>query len=471
MLIRRAVPFLFGVVLGVMVQAVRAGRVALDKPIAISTLKADRKPLDGRLVAYDEDGFELARGKNKSITVRWSELGPPGLFNVRSAILRDKATGEQWLELGRKLLTIEGGAPFADRAFARAVKLDGRLAAKVEAFKRAKPEKANAGKSTATQDRDATAEMGPGAGATTGPHVVGRVDAATWGQLPEAQQAAQVKRLKAFAQSAAERLNKDLSLKETKYFLFYSDLPSDEAARWAGLLDRMYARLAELFGVPREARETAPAAAKEGRSTRTSTATNHINVWNGKALVFVFKTAGDYRQFQIRVHQTDPGTSAGMCHCFGDGKVHIAFYKQADELAFAHVLVHESVHGFLHRFRAPPNVPSWANEGLAEVIASELVPRPGRSTESESRARSGLQLRGGLSGMLDGRHIEAWQYPVAETLCAFMIRQSKPRYVDFIVGIKEGLTWEQSLEQRYGTRRDRLVRAYGESLGIKGLKE
>ena len=62
-------------------------------------------------------------------------------------------------------------------------------------------------------------------------------------------------------------------------------------------------------------------------------------------------------------------------------------------------------------------------------------------------------------------------YPVAETLCAFMIRQNKRNYVDFVVGIKEGLTWEESLEQRYKAPRDRLVRAYGESINLHGLKE
>jgi len=154
-----------------------------------------------------------------------------------------------------------------------------------------------------------------------------------------------------------------------------------------------------------------------------------------------------------------------------DGKVHIAFYRQADPLTFAHVLVHESVHGFVHRFRAPPSLPSWVNEGLAETIASELVPRAARANETTNRARASLQQYSGMGGMLDARQISPWQYPVAETLCAFMIRQNKRNYVDFVVGIKEGLTWEESLEQRYKAPRDRLVRAYGESINLHGLKE
>ena len=69
--------------------------------------------------------------------------------------------------------------------------------------------------------------------------------------------------------------------------------------------------------------------------------------------------------------------------------------------------------------------------------------------------------------MMDARHIDGWAYPVAETLCAYMIGQNKRNYVDFINGIKDGLTWEKSLEQRYKAPRDRLARAYRASLGLK----
>jgi hypothetical protein len=381
-------------------------------------------------------------------------------------------------------MEVEGGTPFADRAFGRAVRLDPGLKAAVEqartkATAPAKQPKSEDGAEKDSKAKDGEAHAGEGegggGGSMTGPQVVGSVDAKTWGKRSDAEQAAMVAKLKDFADAAGKRLNKKLTLKETKFFLFYSDLSPEEAANWSGLLDRMYGRLAELFGVQKEA---GPAIASPGSSRTRPTAGAaaggagaYSNVWYGKALVFVFKDAGDYRRFQLLIHRTDPGTSAGMCHCYGDGQVHIAFFRQEDQLTFAHVLVHESVHGFVHRFRSPETVPSWANEGLAEVIASELVPQAGRSKERPSVARAVLQRYGGLGGMLDSRHITGWQYPVAETLCAFMIRQGKKNYVDFIIGIKEGLGWEESLEQRYKAPRDRLVRAYGESLGIKGLKE
>jgi hypothetical protein len=439
-----------------------AERVTLDKPVQISTVKADKKPLSGKLVAYDEEGFELARGKDKTVRVLWSELAAPGVYNVMSTIVGPRAGGEDWVWVGRTLFAVEGGEPFAERAFAKALKLDPKLLDAVDAARKtaARAEAvadgdgaADPGESTATPP--AAEDTGDGTAMASGPQVIGKSDGKAWPPMTGGQRAAAVAELKTFAEAAGKKLNKSLALQETKYFLFYSDLPPQDAVKWAGLLDRMYARLAELFAVQRE-----PAPPGAGRG-------GYVNVWHGKALVFVFQNPDDYRRFQQVVHQTDAGSSAGMCHCFGNGRVHIAFYRQAEELTFAHVLVHESVHGFIHRFRSPALVPSWANEGLAEVISSELVPRPGRDKQREFLAKSGLQSRADVGGMMDAKHIDGWQYPVAETLCAFMVRQNKRGYVEFIIGIKEGLTWQQSLEQRYKAPRDRLVRAYRESLGLK----
>ena len=447
--------------LSLLAPAARAERVELEKPVQVSTIKADKTRVEGKLVAYDDDGFELARGGGKTVTVKWSEMGPPGVFNILTSIVGPKAGGEDWVEVGRTMLRVEGGGPFADKAFDRALKADPKLKEEVEAARQEKPSPEGGEAASATADGaapDGAAPTGAGAGAGTagGPQMIGAAQAGAWPPLTEEQRAKKVEELKAFAADAGTKLKKELLLRETKYFLFYSDLPVDEAQNWAGLLDRMYARLAELFAVPREAKS--PGA---GRG-------DYANVWLGKALVFVFQNPDDYRRFQMVVHKTPAGPSAGMCHCFGDGRVHIAFYKQQDELTFAHVLVHESVHGFIHRFRTPAHVPSWANEGLAEVIASELVPRKGRATERQLIAKQQLESRGeDMGGLFTVKHIEGWQYPVAETMCAYMIQQNKRRYVDFIVGIKEGLTWEQSLEQRYKAPRDRLVRAYRASLGLK----
>src|SRR5690606_17365852 len=147
----------------------------------------------------------------------------------------------------------------------------------------------------------------------------------------------------------------------TDYFLFYTDLDRREAERWGALLDRMYDRLCDLFGVARG-----------------------TNIWRGKCLIFVFRDPQDYYRFEAQVHGQPGDDTAGRCWQFGDGRVHITFYRQPHESRFAHVLVHEAVHGFLHRYRSPARIPSVWNEGLAEVIAGELVPRARSVTQRQN---------------------------------------------------------------------------------------
>ncbi|HXE55660.1 MAG TPA: hypothetical protein VN541_21730 [Tepidisphaeraceae bacterium] len=282
----------------------------------------------------------------------------------------------------------------------------------------------------------------------TAARMAGAQTAEPWPKLSAQQQAEAISQLKDFANQTQSTLKRPLNAFETKYFLFCSDLKPQEAQNWAGLLDRMYVKLAEMFAVPKGE-----------------------NIWRGKALIFVFSRADDYRRYEKEMMHTDPTGTAGMCHASSNGIVRIAFYRQKDALNFAHVLVHESVHGFLHRYRTPVNIPSWANEGLAETIATDLVPQSGRRNEVITQARENMRQHGGdLGEFFTTDHIEGWQYPVAETLCTFMIQNGKRNYVNFINGIKDGLSWRDSLDEKYQAPVERLVRVFGNQLGVRGLR-
>jgi hypothetical protein len=284
-------------------------------------------------------------------------------------------------------------------------------------------------------------------GIAKGPETVGKVDEGAWGKLTDEQQAVAIAELKKFGEEARAKVNANLALHETKYFLFYSDLKTAEAAKWANMLDRMYLRLAGLFGI------------KDGE-----------NIFRGKAAVFVFAREMDYQAFQKTMHDTDPADTAGLCHQYGNGDVHIAFYRQPNDTDFAAVLVHESVHGFLHRYRKPPTVPTWVNEGLAETIAAELVPQKGKRQEYRQNAIAIVRERGSLGpDFFSTDRLEDWQYPVAHALSEFMIKQNKKNYVAFIDGIKDGMKWEEALAQKYGVPQDRLVAAFADSWNIRGM--
>jgi hypothetical protein len=270
-----------------------------------------------------------------------------------------------------------------------------------------------------------------------------------WPTLNQAEQNAAIAQLKDYAQQTQSHLNIPLRSFETQYFLFCTGLSQHEADQWAGLLDRMYGKMAEMFAVP------------PGK-----------NIWRGKALIFIFTRSEDYQRYEKDMAHTDARNTAGMCHAFRDGAVKIAFFRQTDELEFAHVLVHESTHGFIHRYRSPVPVPSWANEGLAETVASDLVPQKGHILAVRNDARDQIQSRQNhLGNFFKTDHIEAWQYPVAQMLCTFMIQASAPNYVAFINGIKDGLTVDQSLSECFQAPRERLVAVFGQWIGVRGLRD
>jgi hypothetical protein len=426
---------------------VRAGeKVTLEKPVSVTGKKLDKSKFGGRVVSYDDAGFEIKIKADETEAVAWKDLDARTQFVVRNSLIPPKDAAAH-LELGRDLLGVEGGKEWADKAFAIAVRLDASLKDKVAEIKK---DAAEEGKKPASAKKDGGESGGkPEVMANEermGPKVVGDIQKQFWGPQTPDQQAAALEELKKFAEETKKKVNSNLVLYETKFFLFYSDLPTQEAKNWSGLLDRMYVKLAEMFAIdPKQ------------------------NIWRGKAIVFVFKNKGDYPRFETVMHQTDSGGSDGMCHQFGDGAVHIAFYRQKDELLFAHVLVHESVHGFIHRYRTPTPVPNWANEGLAEWIARQLLvdKQPNEAKKVRYYAQYFMRQYGGVADLFEVQHIQGWQYPVAEMLTSFMIEQNRKGYVAFINAVKDGMPWEEALETKYKAPRDKLLPAFGQAMKVK----
>ena len=97
-----------------------------------------------------------------------------------------------------------------------------------------------------------------------------------------------------------------------------------------------------------------------------------------------------------------------------------------------------------------------------------MVPQAGRDIRVRERARDELKAHDyNLGDFFTLGQIDGWQYPVAETLTTFMIRQSKSNYVDFINGMKDGLEWQEAIQTKYKAPLQRLVPIYGAWLGLK----
>lgn len=445
------------ILVGVMATTgVLAERVSLDRPMNVVVKVEDDTRLRGRLTAWDDTGFDLTDKDGAVHDVAWASLAVGQVYQIHEGLLPND--GRAWLRLGLRLREMDGGGPYAERAYTRALRLDEGLSGKVEQARKGEAvdvDAADAPAGGAKQDVWLPpAEDGPdgeivggGEGMAEGPRIIGGGAAANWGPQPQDKTDAAIARLKAFGEDTKAKINGNLKLFETDFFILYTDLSPEESRRWAGELDRMYARLCDLFGLPRDQ-----------------------NIWLGKCLILIFRSEPDYHRFQQVMHGTDSRHAAGMCHGYGSGEVHVAFYRQPEEMGFAHLLVHETVHGFLHRYRSPVHIPTWINEGLAETIGVELIPKCTWVPAKQNLGKTQLKLMGHTAGLFQNDRLEAWQYGVSASLTQFMIAQNKKGYVAFVNGIKDGQPWEQSLETNYGVGLDKLVRVFGTTQGAANLR-
>jgi hypothetical protein len=420
----------------VLMLAVTASAAEVSPPLPATIPLIEGQPVKGQITKFDGETVTVLAGETAT-DIPWTDVKPQAIFALHERLLAKGGGGEQWMAVGVTLMKVAGGTALAERAFARAARLDPTLKGEIDA--------ARSGVATSRPtftDGDADDAAADGAAAPAG---------VTWGRQDDAERAQTVKTLKKRAGEMLARAGTTkLTLAETNYFLFYTDMTPTEAQRWTQVLDRMYARLAEMFGVPKDE-----------------------NLWHGKAVIFVFVKREDFQAFEeaaFNIAKDAAPAAAGRCHQRGDGSVYVTFYRSASPDAFARLLVHESTHGFLFRYRARTRIPSWANEGLAQVIEYELVPAAGLLQAEHAQARVELRKPNALKDFFASEQIEPAQYPIAQTLTEFMIRQNKRGYVAFINGIKDGLRWDEALKEKYGLGADELIAAYGQSMGVAGLR-
>jgi hypothetical protein len=268
-----------------------------------------------------------------------------------------------------------------------------------------------------------------------------------WPELTDAEREAAVNERKVFF-FKAQAAYPQLQFHETKYFLFYTDLPAAKLAPFIRDLDTMYARLATSFGVP------------AGK-----------NIWLGKAVIVMFLGQADMWRFDQEVLKAESYAGyQARCHCSTDGHVVISGWIGDDPAVFAHTLVHETAHGFLWRHRSTVHIPSWINEGVADWIAGVVAPASRGTPRAQELAVKQLRQTGSAGGdFFTATNVTGWQYGLASSLVEYLLRTDAAAYRQFIDGIKEGATPEESLQAAYGLTCEQLLANYGRQIGVPRL--
>lgn len=421
------------------------GRVLADsqgnrEPVSavrLTVRDAEGQVLKGEMLHFNLEGFTIRlNDSNEDATIPWSSQNAEWAYRVMQRIYsRERA--EDWLMAAEILEPLEQGERYSELAIKRAQTLDPDVVAKAR-------NKGGSGES----DVQTPGTSGDSAHHEHGPVVVGGdSNMKVWPTLTPEQHQAAIDQLHQETQSALDKVGITTSHTETDFFILYTNLDRNEARRWLGLLDKMYIRLCKVFDIDRK-----------------------TNIWRGKALIVILREPAQYAKYNAAAFGNPMSGSAGVCVSYGNGHVKISFYRQPDEGEFAHVLVHEAVHGFVHRYIGPGYVPNWANEGLAEFLADDLVPRTGIMDRKRDYSLQMLRRTRHLGAFFLLPNIEGWQYGVAYDLATTMIRENRKGYVKFIQAIKGGKPWQKALEEDYGLSVDQLIRGYGRVLKISDLK-
>jgi hypothetical protein len=268
-----------------------------------------------------------------------------------------------------------------------------------------------------------------------------------WPELSAEEHEAEVERLERFV-AEVQKLFPRLRVSRTHEFLVATDIPPNQMAPYVAKLDTMHDTLCDLYGIPR------------GEP-----------VWKGKCLVIAFLAEADYVAFEARVMRVETRGTHGLCHQGSDGRVIMACHRGDDEAAFAHMLVHETSHGFNHRWLSPTRLPNWLNEGIAEWVAAKVVPTSNQVQLKEAVAADFMRANGNLGPEFFERpNIAPVQYGMASSMVRMLAGRDARKFGGFVAAVKEGTPPEEALRDAFKYDVDGLVQAYGKLGGVPALR-
>ncbi|MEN6457459.1 MAG: basic secretory protein-like protein [Thermoguttaceae bacterium] len=276
-----------------------------------------------------------------------------------------------------------------------------------------------------------------------------------WPDLTADQQETAIKAQQAYVRKVSERFSSlNMQLHETQYFLFLSDLPPKAALAVTACLDTMYAQLCKAFAIKQ-----------------------HEQVWlGGKLPVIAFSRPEHFSAFEKEFFKNGAELQnvQGIAHQQSNGIVVVSCRCGNDPYYFAGVLVHETTHGFVHRYKSAQRVPSWLNEGIAEWVAMNVVTRDQgirrRVQDSLVRTRQSGNLGGDFFTCEHLATGQKTQYGIATAMIDYMLRSNPKGFRTLIEDIKLGVKWQKALQKSYRVTPEQLAQQFGEAVvGIPNL--
>ena len=269
----------------------------------------------------------------------------------------------------------------------------------------------------------------------------------TWAGASSSNAYAEVNQEIDFSQSAASKIRLPLRKLETKYFIVFTNVPTDQPIDFLPMLDMMYANVMELLNMPAE-----------------------YNIWKGKAAVYLFNTREQFINFEKNMYGNTITFQAAICHQHYTGEVRIATYNMKDKLYLQQLMVHEAAHGIIHRYKSPKRIPVWLNEGLADWAAMSTQADLKNYRVKKTLSVKFIKNKGYLPKAFFGKlNFIPEYYGSALAITDMLISKGKDKFIRFIDQIKSGSTWQDAMFAIYQLTPAKLITVYGESINIPAL--
>jgi hypothetical protein len=407
-------------------------RRELKKPVQVKFRTRDGKRVSGKVVAFDSDAFEGAStGEDALPRTKWSNVHMDDLESLASKILDEKDVDELILK-GELLMSI-GRVKAADAAFDRADRSAKSL--KGAAASEAKSKIAEARTRGADKLVDAEHDFRI-AKHTEMSSRIPKTDGgiAPWPVLTRDEHEAAVAAMKKRAEEICQVSGMQAIPVETRYFLLYAATKREAVEECARSLDAMYEKVLELFGIPAG-----------------------LNLFWGKAVILLQPSEEKFRLVeQAAFGAMVPRGVVGLCHQVGP-QVYVNIFWTDDQDRFDSTLLHETVHGIVHRYHSPARLPDWANEGLSEYIAAVSFKTSPVDKERRPQALDFIRGGGNVAEVMRYNYRDgSWPgpnaigYAVGYVIVELMIRQQPDRFGAWLRAIKGGKHWEAALVEDFG---------------------
>ncbi len=418
----------------------------LAKPMTVRFQLADGVRVAGEMTSCDDAGFDGSFGRRL-----WTELTLEDAWNLHQRVMDQQAAAD-WINLGRVMLLLSSkqkpAANRAETAFRRAVQLD---PASKDEIDRVKDGVAQARKAERDAQRRAESEklttLSPESGPTMQPG--NPWPATVWPALSEEEQAAAVLAMKADAANVLKQAGVTIAPAETAHFIVYSELERSETAEWALRLEKILSGLEFVLN--------------PGVDPAAKSKPLQIQPW-GKVNVFIWKEQDRFKMVEAEsFRHLVPNSAIAVSHYTGP-KASINCWRDLDDEAFEWALITETVHALMHRCGSPRRLPAWANDGLAELIASRAGKHSNLGRDRRKQALEFIRQNGNINAVLDLKYEDASfpgpdgiGSPVGGLLIELMLNEKPARLVQWIARIKTGKDWTAALKEDYGSTREEVV--------------